>query len=238
MIRKTWPESNETVCVNCGERYGDHYGLCCGPYYDKETWAWDDGQDEDAKPVLTWRLHPSGNWWQVVSMDEEGEEVISAEVSSETNTAWRAERRWQIYRGDSDACWKDEGPAQTVLEGQLAAEEALRKVRPDLFDGIEVFVKHDADKPATGLLPPRAVLSVSEVLAHGAAKYSADNWRKSPNVRRYPAAALRHIFQYLSGEDIDPDSGKPNLAHAAASLLFQLELDLLGRPGQEDDRIV
>jgi len=101
----------------------------------------------------------------------------------------------------------------------------------------ETFTKYDADKPAADLIPPRAILSVSEALGYGARKYSANNWIYSPRVRRYLGAALRHVFAYMKGEDLDPESGLPHLAHAAASVLFQLELDLLGRPGQEDDRI-
>lgn len=99
------------------------------------------------------------------------------------------------------------------------------------------FIKHDSDKPATGLIPPRAISRVAEVLAYGARKYAPNNWRKSPTVTRYPAAALRHVFAYMTGEDSDPETGLPHLAHASTCLLFQLELDELGRDSQTDDRI-
>lgn len=88
-------------------------------------------------------------------------------------------------------------------------------------------VKHDEHKPRPELLPPRALLSVSEVLAYGARKYAPDNWRKVPDAHtRYVGAALRHVLAHLTGERLDPESGKPHLAHAVCSLLFALEFDL------------
>ena len=87
----------------------------------------------------------------------------------------------------------------------------------------EEFVKHDQGKPRLDLLPPVAIELVGEVLAHGAEKYDADNWRKVDDRRRYLGAALRHLMAYARGEDIDPDSGLSHLAHASASTLFLLE---------------
>lgn len=95
-------------------------------------------------------------------------------------------------------------------------------------DPPEPFVKHDEQKPRPELLPPRAIEEVSAVLAYGARKYSADNWRRAtPDEARprYVGAALRHLFAYLKGERNDPESGYPHLAHAVTSLLFVLERD-------------
>ena len=88
--------------------------------------------------------------------------------------------------------------------------------------------KFDQDKPATHLLPPKALLCVAEVLGYGAIKYGEHNWRAVPEARkRYVAAALRHLLTDMTGEQpIDPESGLPHIAHAIASLLFILEMDI------------
>jgi len=101
-----------------------------------------------------------------------------------------------------------------------------------------VFVKHDDGKPSLELLPPVAIEMVGRVLRHGAEKYAADNWRRVDDRRRYLGAALRHLFAWAKGEDVDPDSGLPHLAHAACSVLFLLEADVDGlgddtRPGRK-----
>ena len=63
------------------------------------------------------------------------------------------------------------------------------------------------------------------MLTYGAVKYSAHNWRKVDNKRRYYSAALRHIFACLKGELYDPDTQEHHLAHAICCLAFLLELD-------------
>lgn len=85
--------------------------------------------------------------------------------------------------------------------------------------------KDDAGKPRLELVPPKALLAVGAVLGYGAVRYGAENWRRVEHAEsRYLGAALRHVLAHLDGERVDPDSGKPHLAHAACSLLFVLEL--------------
>jgi len=97
------------------------------------------------------------------------------------------------------------------------------------------FVKHDQGKPRTDLLPPRALLVVAMVLDYGAKKYAPGNWRKAKTRGRYVAAALRHLFSWMTGETHDPESGLPHLGHAVCSLLFVLEMESAG--WGEDDRL-
>lgn len=91
--------------------------------------------------------------------------------------------------------------------------------------------KFDGGKPAMDLVPPRALLQVGAVMAYGAQKYSAHNWRKGISVSRYLGAAMRHILAVVAGEDNDPESGLPHLAHAAACVLMAAET-----PKKYDDR--
>lgn len=80
--------------------------------------------------------------------------------------------------------------------------------------------KNDDEKPRTDLLPPGALLGVSEVLSHGAKKYGDDNWRKVTPRSRYIAAILRHVLKYMGGERLDKESGLHHLYHAACCALF------------------
>ncbi|TPV93168.1 MAG: hypothetical protein B7733_21920 [Myxococcales bacterium FL481] len=99
------------------------------------------------------------------------------------------------------------------------------------------FTKHDGGKPRPDLLPPLALMETSAVLEFGARKYAPGNWRKVEDRQRYMAATLRHLLEYQSGKDADPESKLHVLAHAACSLLFLLECELAGlgadtRPGK------
>ena len=85
-------------------------------------------------------------------------------------------------------------------------------------------VKHDNGKPEWVYLPWASLEQVVRVLDHGAMKYGRDNWREVVELEpRYLSAALRHIAAHAQGQQLDPESELPHLAHAITSLLFVLE---------------
>lgn len=98
----------------------------------------------------------------------------------------------------------------------------------------EKFVKHDDDKADFTQIPQEALLEIAKVLTFGAKKYKAFNYSKPTNHRRYVAAALRHINQYLRNEDMDDETKTHHLSNAAASLMMVLDAIKLGNG--EDDR--
>jgi len=84
--------------------------------------------------------------------------------------------------------------------------------------------KDDQAKPRYDLMPLQAERHVVDVLTYGAKKYAPENWRHVPDARaRYHAAARRHLAAWAGGEQMDPESGLPHLAHAACCILFLLE---------------
>ncbi len=90
-----------------------------------------------------------------------------------------------------------------------------------------VGIKPDEGKSRVDLLPPNSLLEIGHVLAWGAANRGDNNWRYVVGAkRRFIAAALRHVYKYMAGEDIDPETGRHHLAHAACDVLFVLELEL------------
>lgn len=85
-------------------------------------------------------------------------------------------------------------------------------------------LKFDEGKARISLLPREAVEEVAQVMAAGAEKYSAENWREVRPGVRYLDAALRHIFAHASGEVVDPETRLLHLAHAASCLLILIGL--------------
>ena len=82
-------------------------------------------------------------------------------------------------------------------------------------------LKDDDGKLLWDLLPFGAVEAIVRVMTHGARKYAPGNWR-DVEPHRYFAALMRHLAAVREGEDIDPDSGLPHLAHVATNALFLL----------------
>lgn len=98
----------------------------------------------------------------------------------------------------------------------------------------KVGMKYDEGKPMMALLDPYAMEQLSLVLTFGAKKYDAWNWSKGIHYSRLISAALRHTFAFLRGEDTDPESGLPHLAHALCCLMFCLSMTK--RHPELDDR--
>ncbi len=93
------------------------------------------------------------------------------------------------------------------------------------FGPLTEGVKFDAGKARMDLLDPYAVEQLSHVLAFGAQKYAAHNWRMGISKGRLIAAALRHLFAYLGGQDKDDETGLSHVAHAMCCCMFILGLE-------------
>ena len=93
------------------------------------------------------------------------------------------------------------------------------------FGPLTEGVKFDAGKARMDLLDPYAVEQLSHVLAFGAQKYAAHNWRMGISKGRLIAAALRHLFAYLGGQDKDDETGLSHVANAMCCCMFLLGLE-------------
>ena len=92
---------------------------------------------------------------------------------------------------------------------QIVAKEALR---------------FDEGKTNWSLMPFEAVEEINKVLEFGANKYAEWNFANDGGMKhsRVINSCLRHIFAYMRGQDLDPESGLSHLAHAGCNILFLL----------------
>lgn len=88
--------------------------------------------------------------------------------------------------------------------------------------------KHDEGKSRLDLVPFDALLMVGHVLAFGANKYEHRGWEKGLDRGRIFAAAQRHLAQWATGQNNDPESGLSHVAHAACCCLMLLASELRG----------
>lgn len=84
-------------------------------------------------------------------------------------------------------------------------------------------LKFDGGKPPIGLIPRSGVEGPARVLGFGARKYAAHNWRQGFAWSRLADATLRHVFAWLDGEDLDPESQLNHIDHALCELMFLRE---------------
>lgn len=89
-------------------------------------------------------------------------------------------------------------------------------------------VKFDLGKTRLDLIAPEFLEGLGQILTHGAQKYSDHNWAKGMHWSRAYGAVLRHLNAWNGGEDLDKESGKPHLWHAAAELMFLVGFEARG----------
>jgi hypothetical protein len=80
----------------------------------------------------------------------------------------------------------------------------------------------DAQDTRYDLISPIGLEAVARTCAEGAAKYSAHNWERGMDVPDLLNHAIKHIYQFLSG-----DRSEAHLPHAAWGLLAAIHSETL-----------
>ena len=117
--------------------------------------------------------------------------------------------------------------AMAILEDKAQDDTTKRSNPKDLVG---------SDKVPVHLWPTTATVLGSLGMLDGMLKYGRSNFR-AVGVRAsiYYDAVNRHINAWFEGEDVDPDSGLPHLAHALACLAIIVDAQAAGK--LRDDRM-
>lgn len=75
-------------------------------------------------------------------------------------------------------------------------------------------------KPRWCLVDFDALEGMVRVLEEGANKYSDDNWKNGLKTTDISESLMRHLFAYLSGEDLDEETGLPHHDHIMCNAMF------------------
>jgi hypothetical protein len=102
----------------------------------------------------------------------------------------------------------------------------------------EVAVKFDSGKPDWAILPLAASEEIIKVFEFGAAKYARGNFLQGNGLSyiRVLNSTLRHVYSFMRGENLDPESGLSHLAHAGCNIYMLLTYELSKTPRTNDDR--
>lgn len=117
--------------------------------------------------------------------------------------------------GDHDKAWK---------QVQIDSEKVFKGYKEMADKCLDRAKTNDGGKPPLAHLPWKAIREVSQVQLFGHKKYEDfHNYKKGMEVSRHLSCATRHIADFMDGNDLDTESGRNHLAHAACRLLFVLE---------------
>jgi hypothetical protein len=131
-----------------------------------------------------------------------------------------------------------EKPSPTRSRTASARSLSSRSSPADLYDGDRFVLfeenplrqrsvtggaKDNRGKSRVDLLPSKPLIAIGDVLEYGARKYKPHNWRLGLAWSDTMASLQRHLLAFNDGENLDPETGRPHLAHAGCQLLFLLE---------------
>ena len=95
--------------------------------------------------------------------------------------------------------------------------------------------KNDQGKSAIGLVAPELLFAIGDILEFGARKYAARNWEKGISYTRVFGGIMRHLWAWWARDEVDPETGKSHLWHAACGIMFLLAYEARGMK-EFDDR--
>lgn len=78
----------------------------------------------------------------------------------------------------------------------------------------EKATHYSQDKSGVDQIPTEVLMEWGEVFTYGEKKYARNNWKKGTDWHEFYGSALRHLYKWWNGEDIDPETGLSHLAHA------------------------
>ena len=118
-----------------------------------------------------------------------------------------------------------------MLPGDLISHPELSFVRKYETNGLGT--KYNQGKPMLHLVPEEAIIGIAEGLEYGISKYGKWNFKKGLSYTDLTDSLRRHTLAFLSGEDIDPESG---IEHTKLILSNSAMLEWMrkNRPDQDD----
>ena len=81
-------------------------------------------------------------------------------------------------------------------------------------------LRYNQGKLKWSLIDFKSLEGLVEVLEYGANKYAPDNWKKGMPVKEVAESLMRHLFAFLDGEDVDPESGCRHISHVMCNAMF------------------
>lgn len=81
-------------------------------------------------------------------------------------------------------------------------------------------LRYNKGKPEVSQLDPRFIQELADLMTASAEKYGKYNWALGQEYHTPFDSCMRHMLKFIKGEDLDDESGKSHLLHAAANIMI------------------
>jgi hypothetical protein len=130
----------------------------------------------------------------LISYDEKSDTTVVAHDAGYTETVPRIDLRWLQ-------------PSLPAQVSEAANPQTGSK-------------RYNSGKPQTSEIDPAFIIGIAEVLTKSREKYERANWALGNNWSVPYESMMRHLMAFQAGEEIDSESGKHHLLHAATNIMF------------------
>ena len=117
------------------------------------------------------------------------------------------------------------------MENKTIKEEIVNGV--DEFQETEQALRYNMGKLEWSLVDFDSLEGLVKVLEYGCHKYARNNWKKGMPVTKVSESLMRHLFAFLRGEDVDPESGCRHISHVMCNAMF-IEYIMREKPHYDD----
>ena len=81
-------------------------------------------------------------------------------------------------------------------------------------------LRYNQGKPEMSQLDPEFLLELADMMTEAAKKYGKHNWKLGQAYSTPYDSCMRHLLAFMSGEDMDKESGKSHILHSVANLMI------------------
>ena len=117
------------------------------------------------------------------------------------------------------------------MENKTIKEEIVNGV--DEFQETKQALRYNMGKLEWSLVDFDSLEGLVKVLEYGAQKYARNNCKKGMPVTKVSESLMRHLFAFLRGEDVDPESGCRHISHVMCNAMF-IEYIMREKPHYDD----
>ena len=115
---------------------------------------------------------------------------------------------------------------------EIWTKEEVDAVKHSLTNSPQAL-RYNSGKLEWSLVDFDSLEGLVRVLEYGKDKYARHNWKKGMPVTQVTESLMRHLFAYLGGEDVDPESGCRHISHVMCNAMF-IEYIMREKPHYDD----
>lgn len=96
----------------------------------------------------------------------------------------------------------------------------VKVISNDVSETSSQSARHNQGKVQLREVDPAFIIGLGEVLTAARGFYDEGNWQKETKFSTPYESAQRHLLKFWSGQELDDQTGKHHLLHAATNLMF------------------